>query len=396
MPVVAIEESDVCVLGTGQGDAPKPHGRHIGTAPSSGVPLLANGWTCCDGVKNTYVEQSCFPFGDPVGLQNRAIMYATNVQNCPSFGVARTFMDYAAGAWTATLLGLTMSLTCNPDEPDPTSPNKFLLTLGGCHYPTATITGTLICLDPIWIDYNNIVLYDCCECPEHSTDTAPTINISIRLNCRHVAWARYVGFTQYGVPVVAKEVMCVWDDTPGLSCNEIACELHAAITNVSGCECMVMSFLLCHNGTGQWNFPGAYVLCIAPSCDAPSTGSLTCVDNGDGTSTFTFTIHCGTVNNGSGFVIVNNEDIEALDITIRVTMTASGTPCSGSCRYQWNEMAQQWAPLDNTCTGDCFDCDPLPSLPPGTFDGQITSLPCTGPLGALGCCVGSFDLRVTR
>jgi len=200
-PIVSVLEFDKCVNNlTGFGDAAHPGARVIGWAPSSGLPLLANPWTCCDAISNTRVETSCWNLvGLTPGITDVMYAYITSLDSCLSATTQRQKLTYSAGAWTGTLSlkggSLNFSITCNPDVAWDDS-GKFVLTYSGCDpLPSGTGTNnseTITCVDPLTINFGNINIPDCCDCPVAHTNTLAGINIYVAANCRMVTEARHM------------------------------------------------------------------------------------------------------------------------------------------------------------------------------------------------------------
>jgi hypothetical protein len=329
-PVVVIMEPDECINpGTGFGSATHPGSRHIGFGAGSGKPLLAVGWACCDSISNSYVESTCWNVGIGPGITTLGYMYVYDLFSCLSANKQRCLMTYSAGTWTGSisLKGGTVNfaVTCDPGQAIG-SLTKFKLVISGCD--TTTVFAGYGCEDPLVINFGNINLPDCCDCPAPDSAATAGINVIFVANCRKVAMARHISSTAGGIPIVAKERNCSWDISPSFSCSEMQCVLHATITGSGGCACLNQTFKFKSTSPGHWD--GTTSATPMADCSGGFAGqcALACTDNGNGTMTFTLGVTCGASNTGTATpVTVSSDTIDVLDITTTVTMGGIGSEC---------------------------------------------------------------------
>ncbi len=310
--------------------------RHIGYTPA--VPLLAWAWECCDAVcpdseEECYVQEECFTSGITPGISRRLVAYLTDVVTCHTARNKKVVLEYdEVNEWwygEVMLRGGTLEITFNCGVGDDDDPGKFSLILSGCH--SDNYLAGYVCADPLRVDFNNIEMPTCCDCPTvgfPSTDTVPTVNIHILGNCRKTVFARHVGYTAAGMPIVARERPCDWavtDETE--ACLDMTCPIEAEIDTTGDCDCMDGIYPMDY-ASGQWINEQGFAGCLG------ATGSIAaeCTDIGGGMLRMTVTITCGVTSGGSGFLDFPAEDLEDLDITVDVTVDNSTDPsecCAG-------------------------------------------------------------------
>lgn len=412
--------------------------RHVGYT-AAGVPRAFYTFSCCFLANNNCrVQTACLAPQASGGVTDTMLLYVYNVSQCLT-AQQRVVLTYSGpgcatagggdfgtlsggggcggsgcgtpccgGKWSGTIGlrggSLPVEICCHKYLDGFSNPHtSFLLHYGPCSGAGGTDPeGCIVkpdpdCYDPLRVDFGQISLPNCCDCT--NTDQNATIQIIAVANCRSVYWGRHAGYTAAGVPVALVADKC--GGIPQPSCSEIACGLHLAVTNVSGCLCLAGSTDMPHGVANNW-------IGTINSCSAPASFTLTCtpagVDaDGDPVSQLCLVVTCGATNTGSACIIVKNKDLDTLDETFVITMTDpnAGGVCTGNCSYRWNAMTVTWEPNGDTCDGTACGscCDPCPNGPtdgsPGSVDGQVRTQPCTGGY-TVPCCIGTISCRITR
>lgn len=311
-----------------------------------GVPRSAWAWECCDAFCTDAEELAgtCRVRTDcqPTGIPRRLMAYLTDVTTCFTARNKRTVLEYDAinGWWYGEIAmrGGTLEITfsCGPGP-------TFTISLGGCQANPTPGSQTTVCTDPLRVDFNNIILDDCCDCQlegspnplsnNSNTDVPAEVNLTVVGDCRKTVFAEHVGYLDDGTPVVAIPVPCPWADADETQvCDDMRCGLYYSITNVSGCACMEVAedYLVYRDSaggkwiddSGSWGCSGG-VKTVEATC-SPTPGQ-------PGMLRITVTIVCGASAGGSGFTDIPAEDLEDLDVTVRVNLTNSSDPPDGEC-----------------------------------------------------------------
>lgn len=300
------------------------------------LPVVAQALACCNTLDlRPRVATGCYA----PGITQTLYGFTQDAGNCPEADLQRIEFTWdGVSKWTASLGlsggSLSFTLECSLDF---LGLPQFTLTWSGCDpvVGTGSVTCSPLCsgpsgvtLEPLLLAFNLTGMVDCCGCG--FSVAGASFNLFIVGNCQPVIKARHVGYTAAGVPIVAQDDYCPW--TPySHGCCYPRCGLSATVTSVSGCSCMVGSYVLSFNSPGPpsgWSGgpPGPLILPCHFSID------LTCEESSDvrGCAKLTLSISCLSVDPPdppqSEVRYVNT--LLPLDETFTIPMSSSNC-CSG-------------------------------------------------------------------
>lgn len=275
------------------------------------------------------------------------------------------------------------------------------------------------CEDPLIVNYQ-IDPTKCCCCPR--TTAGASINIRVYANCQPIVYGRHTDYTDTGIPIIATDTCPVAEGST--DCTTLTCGLTAYLTALdAACLCMEGRYNLSYI-TNQWEKTKSPVcglsvtinlLCLGVVTEDTGTGTAECLDvtphaepdTGTGSITriprflrYQLTVICGADNTGFAIADINVEDVEDFALGFDVQMNSGGgSPCTGDCIWQWNEMPRSWTNIDNPCTGDCTCAEPpgngISGAGMGIADMETVTTPCTSTAPAI-CCNGRIRICVYR
>lgn len=416
-----------CIDGGLEGDI---HGSRLIDYASTGAEIWETTLRCCDKVVDCpRAAEDLLPEADPPGIDIKLVGYAYQIENCflaEGQIIEFVYCGAAAGGsgdcayeecgaspyvscpcagekWVSeiTLRGCTLSLELCFERATPSLPLSATLCWygeGADSTDQGTQTVQADCATPLHLHFDLISLPNCCDCLE--TVDAATIDLRISGNCHPVVLARHIDYTADGTEIYMSE-LCFAGQGVESACVP-HCKLVAEVLDSAdaGCVCAYAigqdnTYDLPYIGFDTWETGGFLRHC------GEGDLTLTCTDNEDGTVTLHLDVVCGATNVGesSPDIVIPKEDMENLDVTFDVEMVdpSAGSCAGGLCRFQWNEMAATWTYLDDTCGTGCDACPEGPDdTSPGSTDGEIRTQACTGTGSTPTCCVGTFQVRVTR
>lgn len=299
LPIVTTIPPRVCSTDTGDFSA-----RHIDYGDPNASPMLAVPWGCCDSFcpedhpgSDCFVLPDCYPPGP--GITRNVILYPLE-PNCISERYPYVVLTYddVSGTWkgSVTLTDGTINFewSCDPGEPVG-SGLKFILSwtsdciAGG----SGTLEGILECQEPLIVGYEMIDLSACCCVPaggQNFSDFVVVANCKKTVAARHISYVVREGSSNIGMPVVAQDLNCR-SMTPPICCQEnpLPDTLHATATNKTGtCSCMPDSFDLACNRFSDGCYVSPPMTCLPTFCEEDREFVLCCIDNGDGTFSWSF------------------------------------------------------------------------------------------------------------
>ncbi len=371
-----------------------------------GTPIEAYGWFCCDAFcyETEIDDLSCFklpdlwPLGPGPGIMKRIAFYLFDVNSCLSAVGVQTILNYRSAdqKWggTVTLRGCTLDLLLSVNVGDPTDPGKFTLEYSGGG-DSGTLTVGYFCSDPLIINFGQVTLQHCCACPgtgSGTTDNPAEVNFYAATNCRPPRFGRHSYYDWDGTPVVVNARTCLWDQVDPDSCSIMTCPVNFYVANVADCSCLAGSYTG-NYGTGTWEALGVGDCANAAKID------MTCTPAGVDSRGRTLvrldiTVECGVTTTGTASVTILATDLESLDVTVTISLTAPSLTCT-DCLYEFNAMTAGWMLLSGCAGTGCSECPNTPVDPPiDPVDGQQYSESC--PAVTPECCYGTITVRATR
>jgi hypothetical protein len=276
-------------------DAPQyPHLRHAYENPS-GVPVMAESWTCCEAhctdaevlANDCYKEPDCWPLGPGPGITKYVRAYVSLREPCTGLGklysVILTYDETAGTSGDPKWLGrvpspagdLCLAFSCDPllavDDP-----GKFVLEYQLVQCTELGNVGVAVagyaCPDPLRVSFTPFGLPLCCTPPGcDPVFTTPNVTVYVVANCRKVVWGRHYGFYEEPYtgtgeapryPLIATDKPCPWHaDSPPFGCcgGDIPGALTFEFYNIDTAECcpaldgLAIGLSSCDNVNEDWS-----------------------------------------------------------------------------------------------------------------------------------------------